>query len=162
MLLLSRIDQKGPALTSPLYAIVEIPKGSRNKYEWDARMGAIKLDRLLFTSVAYPTDYGYFPETLAEDGDPLDVMVCVSEPTFSGCYIQVKVIALFRMSDEKGWTTRSSVSRVRIPTGATWSGSRTCRSSCATRSRTFSRSTSSLKDMRSRSRAGARARTPSP
>jgi inorganic pyrophosphatase len=89
-------------VTAPLYAVVEIPKGSRNKYEWDARMGAIKLDRLLFTSVSYPTDYGYFPDTLAEDGDPLDVMVCVSEPTFSGCYIQVKVVALFRMSDEKG------------------------------------------------------------
>ena len=89
-------------MTAHLYAIVEIPKGSRNKYEWDRKMGAIKLDRLLFSSVVYPTDYGYFPETLAEDGDPLDVMVCLSEPTFPGCFIAVKVIALFRMSDEKG------------------------------------------------------------
>jgi len=89
-------------VTAQVYAIVEIPKGSRNKYEWDRKMGAIKLDRLLFSSVVYPTDYGYFPETLAEDGDPLDVMVCLSEPTFPGCFIAVKVIALFRMSDEKG------------------------------------------------------------
>lgn len=71
-------------MSAPLYAIVEIPKGSRNEYEWDRRMGAIKLDRLLFSSVVYPTDYGYFPETLAEDGDPLDVMVCLSEPMFPG------------------------------------------------------------------------------
>jgi inorganic pyrophosphatase len=73
--------------------LVEIPKGSRNKYEWDEDLQAIKLDRFLFSSVVYPTDYG-------EDGDPLDAMVCVSEPTFPGCVIPVKVIALFRMRDE--------------------------------------------------------------
>jgi inorganic pyrophosphatase len=89
-------------VTAPLYAIVEIPKGSRNKYEWDAELGAIRLDRFLFSSVVYPADYGYFPETLAEDGDPLDVMICVSAPTFAGCFIAVKVIALLRMRDEKG------------------------------------------------------------
>jgi inorganic pyrophosphatase len=82
--------------------VIEIPKGCRNKYEWDEKLGAIKLDRFLFSSVAYPTDYGYIPETLAEDGDPLDAMVCVSEATFSGCVIPAKVIALFRMSDDKG------------------------------------------------------------
>jgi inorganic pyrophosphatase len=82
--------------------IVEIPKGSRNKYEFDTRLGAIKLDRFLFSSVVYPTDYGFVPGTLAEDGDPLDVMVCVSEPTFPGCRIEAKVLALFRMSDDKG------------------------------------------------------------
>jgi inorganic pyrophosphatase len=85
-----------------LHVIVEIPRGSRNKYEWDAVLRAIKLDRFLFSSVMYPTDYGYFPDTLAEDGDPLDAMVCVSDATFPGCYIPVKVIALFRMRDEKG------------------------------------------------------------
>ena len=85
-----------------LYAIVEIPKGSRNKYEWDEEMQAIKLDRFLFSSVVYPTDYGYLPESMAADGDPLDAMVCVSEPTFPGCRIPVKVIALFRMRDDKG------------------------------------------------------------
>ncbi|MEA2287009.1 MAG: inorganic pyrophosphatase [Solirubrobacteraceae bacterium] len=84
------------------HCLVEIPKGSRNKYEWDDELGAIKLDRFLFSSVVYPTDYGFFPETLGEDGDPLDAMVCVSEPTFPGCVIPVNVIALFRMRDDKG------------------------------------------------------------
>jgi inorganic pyrophosphatase len=85
-----------------IHCLVEIPKGSRNKYEWDEELNAIKLDRFLFSSVVYPTDYGFIPETLAEDGDPLDAMVCVSEPTFPGCVIPVKVIALFRMRDDKG------------------------------------------------------------
>jgi inorganic pyrophosphatase len=85
-----------------LHCLVEIPKGSRNKYEWDPELKAIKLDRFLFSSVVYPTDYGFIPDTWAEDGDPLDAMVCVSEPTFPGCVIPVKVIALFRMRDEKG------------------------------------------------------------
>jgi inorganic pyrophosphatase len=82
--------------------LVEIPKGSRNKYEWDEERRAIKLDRFLFSSVVYPTDYGFIPDTLGEDGDPLDAMCCVSEPTFPGCVIPVKVIALFRMRDDKG------------------------------------------------------------
>ena len=81
---------------------VEIPKGSRNKYEWDPKSGAIMLDRFLFSSMVYPTDYGFIPDTLALDGDPLDAMVCVSEPTFPGCMIDVKPIALFRMEDDKG------------------------------------------------------------
>jgi inorganic pyrophosphatase len=85
-----------------LHCIVEIPKGSRNKYEWDEELGAIKLDRFLFSSVVYPTDYGFIPETLSSDGDPVDVMVTVSEPTFPGCVILVKPIALFKMRDEKG------------------------------------------------------------
>ena len=82
--------------------IVEIPKGSRNKYEWDHERNALVLDRFLFSSVVYPTDYGFIPDTLSEDGDPLDVMVLVSEPTFPGCMIDVKPIALFRMEDDKG------------------------------------------------------------
>jgi inorganic pyrophosphatase len=85
-----------------VHCLVEIPKGSRNKYEWDESLRAIKLDRFLFSSVVYPTDYGFIPDTLAQDGDPLDAMVCVSEPTFPGCVIPVKVIALFRMRDDKG------------------------------------------------------------
>ena len=85
-----------------LHCIVEIPKGSRNKFEWDERLGAIKLDRFLFSSVVYPTDYGYIPKTLSDDGDALDVMVIVSEATFPGCVIVVKPIALFRMRDEEG------------------------------------------------------------
>ena len=82
--------------------VVEIPKGSRNKYEWDPEIGAIKLDRFLFSSVVFPTDYGFIQDTLGEDGDPLDAMVCVSEPTFPGCVIPVHPIAVFRMSDDKG------------------------------------------------------------
>ena len=85
-----------------LLCFVEIPKGSRNKYEWDPDSGAIMLDRFLFSSMVYPTDYGFIPETRALDGDPLDAMVCVSEPTFPGCVIPVKPIALFRMEDDKG------------------------------------------------------------
>jgi inorganic pyrophosphatase len=88
--------------TDLLHCLVEIPKGSRNKYEWDEELGAIRFDRFLFSSVVYPTDYGFIPETLGLDGDPLDMMVTVSEPTFPGCVIPVKPIALFKMSDDKG------------------------------------------------------------
>ncbi len=82
--------------------IIEIPKGSRNKYEWDHERDRLVLDRFLFSSVVYPTDYGFIPETLGQDGDPLDVMCCVSEATFPGCMIDVKPIALFRMEDDQG------------------------------------------------------------
>jgi inorganic pyrophosphatase len=88
--------------TGTFTAVIEIPKGSRNKYEYDHEAHAIKLDRFLFASMVYPTDYGFIPDTLSLDGDPLDVMVCVSEPTFPGCVIEVKPIALFRMEDDKG------------------------------------------------------------
>ena len=86
----------------PLICVVEIPKGSRNKYEFDHHANALKLDRFLFSSVVYPTDYGFIPDTLGQDEDPLDVMVTVSEPTFPGCVITVKPIALFRMEDDMG------------------------------------------------------------
>src|SRR3954464_8843979 len=92
-------DQNGD---DQLLCFVEIPKGSRNKYEYDEDLGAIMLDRFLFSSMVYPTDYGFIPDTLGEDGDALDAMVCVSEPTFPGCVIPVKAIALFRMEDDKG------------------------------------------------------------
>jgi inorganic pyrophosphatase len=85
-----------------LSAVIEIPKGSRNKYEFDVESGKIKLDRFLYSSVVYPTDYGFIPDTWGQDDDPLDVMVCVSEPTFPGCVIDVKPLALFRMRDEHG------------------------------------------------------------
>ena len=86
----------------PLLCYVEIPKGSRNKYEYDEDLDAIVLDRFLFSSMVYPTDYGFIPDTLGQDTDPLDAMVLVSEPTFPGCVIEVKPIALFRMEDDKG------------------------------------------------------------
>lgn len=82
--------------------IVEIPKGSRNKYEYDYEKKMIRYDRMIFSSMFYPSDYGFFPETLAEDGDALDALVLVSEPTFPGCVIEVSPIGLFKMFDEKG------------------------------------------------------------
>jgi len=85
-----------------LLALIEIPKGSRNKYEYDEKVDAIILDRFLSSSMVYPTDYGYLIGHRGRDGDPLDAMVCVSEPTFPGCVIPVKPIALFKMRDEKG------------------------------------------------------------
>src|SRR5919109_3663989 len=91
-----------PMADGALTCFVEIPKGSRNKYEYDVEARVIKLDRFLFSSMVYPTDYGFIPDTLGLDGDALDAMVCVSEPTFPGCLIEVKPIALFRMEDDKG------------------------------------------------------------
>jgi inorganic pyrophosphatase len=85
-----------------LVAVVEIPKGTRNKYEYDPVLGGFTFDRLLMTAAAYPADYGYFPGTLGEDGDPLDVLVCLSEPTFPGCLIPVKPVGLFKMADDQG------------------------------------------------------------
>jgi inorganic pyrophosphatase len=80
--------------------IVEIPKGSRNKYEYDHELDRIRLDRMLFTSTGYPGDYGFVPGTLAEDGEPIDVVVLLDEPTFPGCVISARVIAVFWMRDE--------------------------------------------------------------
>lgn len=82
--------------------LVEIAGGSRNKYEVDAESGRIMLDRMLFTAMRYPADYGYIEGTLAEDGDPLDALVLVGEPTFPGCIILARPVAVFHMSDEKG------------------------------------------------------------
>ena len=82
--------------------IIEIPAGSRNKYEVDHETGRIKLDRMLFTATRYPHDYGFVDETLGLDGDPLDAMVIVNEPTFPGCVIRARTIGMFRMTDEAG------------------------------------------------------------
>lgn len=80
--------------------VVEIPKGSRNKYEMEHDSGHIYLDRMLFTATRYPADYGFIPDTLAEDEDPLDALALVSEPTFPGCWITIKPIGLFVMEDQ--------------------------------------------------------------
>lgn len=85
-----------------LDVIVEIPKGSRNKYEYDYEKKMFRYDRMIFSSMHYPSDYGFVPDTLAEDGDALDALVLVSEPTFPGCLIETHPIGLFRMRDEKG------------------------------------------------------------
>ena len=82
--------------------MIEIPKGSRNKYEYDPEKKVIRFDRMLFSPVHYPADYGFIPETLALDGDPLDALVLVWESTFPGCLIEAFPIGLFMMRDEKG------------------------------------------------------------
>ena len=90
------------AVTDDGVVFVEIPSGSRNKYEWDEELGGLVLDRRLFTSMSYPADYGYLEGTLAEDGDPLDALVLVAEATFPGCRIRVRAVGVFHMADEKG------------------------------------------------------------
>ena len=82
--------------------IIEVPQGSRNKYEMDAASGRIRLDRMLFTSTRYPVDYGFIPGTLAEDGDPLDAMVLLGEPAFPGSFVTGRPVAVFWMLDEHG------------------------------------------------------------
>lgn len=81
---------------------IEIPKGSRNKYEVDHTTGRLKLDRTLFTATRYPADYGFIDGTLGEDGDPLDALVLLDEPTFPGCLIRCRAIGMFHMRDEAG------------------------------------------------------------
>jgi len=82
--------------------VIEIPRGCRNKYEVDHESGLIRLDRTLFTSTVYPADYGFVRDTPGEDGDPLDALVLVLEPTFPGCLIRSRPIGMFRMTDEMG------------------------------------------------------------
>lgn len=89
----------GAAPPEVVNTIVEIPKGRRSKFEVDKKTGLMKLDRYLYSSSHYPGDYGFIPQTLAEDNDPLDVIVMVNEPTFSGCLIETHVVGLFRMKD---------------------------------------------------------------
>ena len=94
---LSRIPaQPKPGLVNVL---IEIPAGSKNKYEFDKEMNAFALDRVLFASVQYPYDYGFIPNTLADDGDPLDGMVIMDQPTFPGCVITARPIGMLGMID---------------------------------------------------------------
>ena len=83
-------------------ALIEIPRGSRNKYEFDEKRGVLRLDRTLYSSVHYPTDYGYIPGTHADDGDHLDILVLVEEPTVPGCHLDARPIGVLRMRDDKG------------------------------------------------------------
>ncbi len=98
-----------------LDVVIEIPKGSRNKYEYDDKRASFRLDRVLYSSVHYPTDYGFVPDTLAEDGDHLDVLVIVTEPTFTGCVILVRPIGVLSMTDEKGVDSKILAVPVRDP-----------------------------------------------
>ncbi|MEX0745976.1 MAG: inorganic diphosphatase [Phycisphaeraceae bacterium] len=90
----------GPDLPRIINVIVEIPKGRRCKFEVDKTTGLFKLDRYLYSSSMYPGDYGFIPQSLAEDGDPLDVLVMVNEPTFTGCLIEARPLGLFKMTDK--------------------------------------------------------------
>lgn len=83
-------------------AFIEIPTGSQNKYEYDEEVGAFRLDRVLYSPMHYPTEYGYLKGTLAQDGDPLDILVYTGFPTFPGCVIASRVIGVLLMSDDKG------------------------------------------------------------
>jgi inorganic pyrophosphatase len=89
----------GRDVPNAVNVIVEIPKGRRTKFEVDEETGLLRLDRYLYSSLHYPGDYGFVPQTLAEDGDPLDIIVMVNEPTFSGCLIEARPIGLFKMTD---------------------------------------------------------------
>ncbi|MFW6079704.1 MAG: inorganic diphosphatase [Gemmatimonadota bacterium] len=105
----------GPDVPTELNAIIEIPRGSRNKYELDKASGLFRFDRLLYSAVHYPADYGLIPRTLADDADPLDVLVMVTEPTFPGCLIRVRPLGVFAMRDEKGRDEKLLTVPVRDP-----------------------------------------------
>jgi inorganic pyrophosphatase len=92
--------EPGPHPPDHITAVIEIPSRSRNKYELDKATGLLRLDRVLYSAVHYPGDYGLIPRTLHEDGDPLDVLVLVGEPTFPGCIIDVRPIGVLRMTDK--------------------------------------------------------------
>ncbi len=89
-------------VTAPIDVVIEIPRGSRNKYEFDHERHVFRLDRRLFTATVYPADYGFIPDTLSEDGDPLDALVLLDDPTFPGCWISARPVGVFWMEDDKG------------------------------------------------------------
>jgi inorganic pyrophosphatase len=91
----------GPNPPSEVYAVIECPKGTENKYEYNVQKKAIVLDRVLYSAVHYPGDYGFIPRTLDDDGDPLDILVLVTSPTFPGCIMAARPIGLLRMEDEE-------------------------------------------------------------
>jgi inorganic pyrophosphatase len=91
--------ETGPDPPNVVYAVIESPKGTENKYEYDVKKKAIVLDRVLFSAVHFPGDYGFIPRTLDEDGDPLDILVLVTSPTFPGCIMSARPVGLLRMLD---------------------------------------------------------------
>lgn len=97
-----RMVDDPPNATITFDMTVEIPRGTKNKYEMDHTTGRIRLDRTLFTSTQYPYDYGFIEGTLGEDGDPLDALVILAEPTFPGCLIECRAVGMFQMQDEMG------------------------------------------------------------
>ncbi len=95
----------GPQAPEVVYAVVEVPKGSRNKYEYSKKTGVIKLDRVLYSPLHYPGDYGFIPQTFFEDGDPMDILVMMNEATFPGCVIEARPLGMLKMIDkgEQDW-----------------------------------------------------------
>ena len=91
--------ETGPDAPDVVYAVIESPKGTENKYEYDVKKKAIVLDRVLYSAVHFPGDYGFLPRTLDEDGDPLDILVLVTSPTFPGCILTARPVGLLRMLD---------------------------------------------------------------
>ncbi|MEQ9031693.1 MAG: inorganic diphosphatase, partial [Aggregatilineales bacterium] len=89
----------GPDTPNVVYAVVEVPKGSRNKYEYSKTAGVIKLDRVLYSPLHYPGDYGFIPQSYFEDGDPMDILVMMNAPTFPGCVIEARPLGMFKMID---------------------------------------------------------------
>lgn len=92
----------GPEAPHVFNAVIEIPKGSTNKYEYDSELGILRLDRVLYSPLYYPFDYGFIPQTHYMDGDPIDVLVMISHPTFPGCVVESRAIGVLEMRDEKG------------------------------------------------------------
>lgn len=92
----------GPEPPRIVNAIIEIQQGGSNKYEYDPNLGLFRLDRVLYSAVHYPMGYGFVPGTLADDGDPIDILVMTDSPTFPGCLIESRPVGLFEMRDEKG------------------------------------------------------------
>jgi len=97
---MKKSDLKPYVQKNCVMALIEIPRGSKNKYEWDEDMGGVALSRVLYQSVAYPAEYGFIPGTLAEDGDALDVVVLIDQPTFPGCFMRVRPIGILKLRQE--------------------------------------------------------------
>jgi inorganic pyrophosphatase len=92
--------ESGPSAPEVIYAVIEIPKGSRNKYEYDKDMEAFALDRVLYSPFHYPAEYGIIPRTIYDDGDPMDILVIMDQPTFPGCVIESRPIGMMKMIDD--------------------------------------------------------------
>lgn len=97
---MQKSDMKPRLQDGSVMALIEIPRGSKNKYEWDEEMQGVALSRVLYQSVAYPAEYGFIPGTLADDGDALDVIVLIDQPTFPGCWMRVRPIGILRLRQE--------------------------------------------------------------
>lgn len=105
----------GPDCPEVVRVIIEIPKNSTNKVEYDGKLGVFRLDRALYSPMHYPGDYGFVPGTMAGDGDPIDVLVLVSEPSFTGCLIECRPVGILKMADEKGVDEKILAVPVRNP-----------------------------------------------